>query len=115
MWTVLDRCAGGRFIEFSEHNFLLRCEALIMKEYVSVGDGFVERLLQHPLFRSFIWFAIFRAFYGAGILVVTWFLASEAEAPLWVSVLFLLCSMVFSRLLFKGIKRFTSKQADASD
>jgi len=115
MWTVLDRCAGGRFIEFGEHNFLLRCEPPTMTEDASLGDGFVERTLQHPLFRSFIWFAIFRAFYGAGILVVTWFLASEAEAPLWVSVLFLLCSMVFSRLLFKGIKRLTSKQADASD
>ena len=115
MWTVLDRCAGDRFIEIGEYNFQLRWEAPTMTEDASVGDGFVERMLQHPLFRSFLWFAIFRAFYGAGILVVTWFLASEAEAPLWVSVLFLLCSMVFSRLLFKGIKRLTSKQADASD
>lgn len=115
MWTVLDRCALDRYDEFGEHNFLLHCEAHTMAEEASVGTGFIERMLQHPLFRSFLWFALFRAFYGAGILAVTWFLASEAEAPLWVSVLFLLCSMVFSRLLFKGIKRLSSKQAEASD
>ena len=57
------------------------------------------------MFRGFMVFAIFRAFYGVGILVVTWFLASEAEAPLWVSIGFLLCSMVFSRVLFRLIKR----------
>jgi hypothetical protein len=115
VWTVLDRCAFRHPNTFGEHNFLLRCEAHTMAEEASVGNSFAERMLQHPLFRSFLWFAIFRAFYGAGILVVTWFLASEAEAPLWVSVLFLLCSMVFSRLLFRGIKRLSSKQADASD
>lgn len=115
MWTVLDRCAFRHLNTFGEHNFLLRGEAYTMAEEASVGNGLVERILQHPLFRSFLWFAIFRAFYGTGILVVTWFLASEAEAPLLVSVLFLLCSMVFSRLLFRGIKRLSSKQANASD
>ena len=64
-----------------------------------------SRFVNHPMFRGFMLFAIFRAFYGVGILVVTWFLASEAEAPLWVSVGFLLGSMVFSRVLFRFIKR----------
>lgn len=77
--------------------------------------GFAQRILQHPLLRSFMLFAIFRAFYGSGILVVTWFLASETEAPIWVSVLFLLGSMVFSRLLFRGIKRLGSNSAPSSD
>ena len=68
-----------------------------------------ERLKNNPLLRSFILFSIFRAFYGAGILVVTYFLSTSAEAPLPVSIGFLLCSMVFSRWLFKrlkGIKHF---------
>ena len=78
-------------------------------------SGFVQRMLQHPLLRSFMLFAIFRAFYGAGILVVTWFLASETEAPIWVSVLFLLGSMVFSRLLFRGLKRLGSDSSTTSN
>ncbi|RJU80136.1 MAG: hypothetical protein DWC09_07755 [Candidatus Poseidoniales archaeon] len=63
-----------------------------------------ERLKNNPLLRSFILFSIFRAFYGAGILVVTYFLSTSAEAPLPVSIGFLLCSMVFSRWLFKRLK-----------
>ena len=63
-----------------------------------------ERLKKNPLLRGFILFSIFRAFYGAGILVVTYFLSTSAEAPLPVSIGFLLCSMVFSRWLFKRLK-----------
>ena len=74
-----------------------------------------ERLKKNPLLRGLILFSIFRAFYGAGILIVTYFLSTSAEAPLPVSIGFLLCSMVFSRLLFRGIKRLSSKQAEASD
>ena len=86
-----------------------------MAEEDLTDSGYVQRMLQHPLLRSFMLFAIFRAFYGAGILVVTWFLASETEAPIWVSVLFLLGSMVFSRLLFRGLKRLGSNSAPSSD
>ena len=63
-----------------------------------------QQLRANPLFRSFIVFSIFRAFYGLGILAVTYFLSTSAEAPLPVSIGFLLLSMVFSRWLFKQIK-----------
>ncbi|MFB1005968.1 MAG: hypothetical protein QMC59_05735 [Candidatus Poseidoniaceae archaeon] len=69
------------------------------------ADGFYRRMTTNPLFRSFLLFSLFRAVYGAGILVVTWFLASETEAPLWTSILFFLCSMVFSRVLFRFLKK----------
>ena len=63
-----------------------------------------QQLLANPLFRSFIVFSIFRAFYGVGSLAVTYFLSTSAEAPLPVSIGFLLLSMLFSRWLFKQIK-----------
>ncbi|MEE3269737.1 MAG: hypothetical protein VX204_01315 [Candidatus Thermoplasmatota archaeon] len=63
-----------------------------------------QRILNNPVFRTFLIFSIFRAFYGAGILVVTWFLATSGEAPWWSSIIFLLFSMVFSRMLFKRLK-----------
>ncbi|MCP2503670.1 MAG: hypothetical protein NLN65_00010 [Candidatus Poseidoniaceae archaeon] len=63
-----------------------------------------QQLLANPLFRSFLVFSIFRAFYGVGILAVTYFLSTSAEAPLPVSIGFLLLSMLFSRWLFKQIK-----------
>ena len=64
-----------------------------------------QRLLGSKAFRAFLVFSAFRAVYGAGILVVTYLLATSGEAPIWVSGLFLLASMVFSRVIFSRIKR----------
>ena len=74
-------------------------------------QGFWERLRSNPLVQGFILYSIFRAFYGAGILLVTWFLATETENPWWVSVLFLLASMVFSRILFRQIKKWRNSES----
>lgn len=68
-------------------------------------ESLKDRLLGSNVVRNFLIFSAFRAVYGAGILVITYFLATSEEAPVWISVLFLLFSMVFSRLIFRGIKR----------
>ena len=68
-------------------------------------SSWFSKVIENPLFKSFLFYSIFRAFYGAGILAVTWFLATESENPWWVSVLFLLASMIFSRILFRKIKQ----------
>ena len=65
----------------------------------------LSRLLENQLFRSFLIFSIFRAFYGAGIVIITYFLVTSGEAPIWVSVAFLLSSMVISRVIFRAIKK----------
>ena len=67
--------------------------------------GLLSRLLENRLFRSFLIFSIFRAFYGAGIVIITYFLITSGEAPIWVSVAFLLSSMVISRVIFRAIKK----------
>ena len=64
-----------------------------------------ERVLESKSFRAFLIFSAFRAIYGAGILVVTYFLATSEEAPVWTSVAFLLTSMVISRVIFRSIKK----------
>ncbi len=69
-------------------------------------SSWFSKITENPLFKSFLFFSIFRAFYGAGILAATWFLATETENPWWVSALFLIASMIFSRLLFRFIKNF---------
>jgi len=61
----------------------------------------LAKIAEHPLMNSFILFSIFRAFYGAGILVATYFIDRETSIPWW---LFLLFSMIFSRFLFRLIK-----------
>tara|TARA_B100000214_G_scaffold343519_1_gene292068 strand:+ start:739 stop:978 length:240 start_codon:yes stop_codon:yes gene_type:complete len=66
----------------------------------------LNKVIDSPLFKSFVIYSIFRAFYGAGILIITWLIATETESPLWVSILFLLASMIFSRILFRFLKRF---------
>lgn len=55
-------------------------------------------------FKNFILFSIFRAIYGTGILVITWLLFKDGNTPIWVSPLFLLFSILFSRFLFKKLK-----------
>ena len=75
-----------------------------------MGKSKTNNLLENPLFKSFIFYSIFRAFYGTGILLVTWLFATNTEAPLWLSGLFLLCSMVFSRVLMKKIKNYKSSK-----
>lgn len=75
----------------------------IMSERERVGQ--ISRLLENRLFRSFLIFSIFRAIYGAGIVIITYFLATSDEAPIWVSVAFLLSSMVISRVIFRAIKK----------
>ena len=64
-----------------------------------------QRMVGSKAFRAFLVFSIFRAFYGAGILIVTYFLATSEDAPMWTSVAFLLSSMVFSRVIFRSIKK----------
>jgi len=64
--------------------------------------GSLSDVMDHPLMKSFIAYSIFRAFYGAGILVVTYFVDRETAVPWWA---FLAFSMVFSRALFRWIKR----------
>ena len=76
---------------------------VVMSERERVGP--ISRLLDNRLFRSFLIFSIFRAIYGAGIVIITYFLATSDEAPIWVSVAFLLSSMVVSRLIFRAIKK----------
>ena len=72
-----------------------------------------NKVMENPLFRSFLLFSAFRAVYGTVILVVTLFLATNDNTPFWYSIIFLLFSMVFSRILFKFIKsRWQKDQTD---
>jgi hypothetical protein len=64
-----------------------------------------RRFRSNKLVQSFVDYSIFRAFYGTGILFFTWLFATKTEAPTWVSIAFLLSSMVFSRILFRYIKQ----------
>lgn len=64
-----------------------------------------ERAWTNPVVRGLLLFSAFRAVYGVGILVVTVVLATNEATPWWLSLLFLACSMVFSRWLFKRLKK----------
>jgi len=73
------------------------------------NSSFFSRLSKSPAFRSLMLFSAFRAVYGMGILIVTYFIATSENAPIWTSIVFLLFSMIFSRVLFKFIKRKWAK------
>ena len=70
-------------------------------------QSFIERLREHPLFRSFLLYSAFRAVYGFGILLFAYFFATSTDAPWWATLLIFIASMIFSRILFKFIKSKT--------
>ena len=79
--------------------------------YRATGMTWFSDLLDHPLMKSFIAYSIFRAFYGVGILVVTYFVDRETAMPWW---MFLAFSMVFSRVLFRWMKGRRPEEATRS-
>ena len=66
-----------------------------------MSDSKIHNFLENKIVKSFIVYSIFRAFYGFGILIVTYFINQKTVIPWW---LFLGFSMIFSRVLFKKIK-----------
>lgn len=66
--------------------------------------GLFQPLWTNPIVRGLVLFSIFRAVYGVGILVFTYLIATSENTPWWSSLVFLACSMVFSRWLFRRIK-----------
>ena len=75
-------------------------------------DSFIERLRTNSLFKSFLFYSAFRAVYGFGILLVAYFFATSTDAPWWATLLIFLASMIFSRILFRFIKKFTGKEEE---
>ena len=67
-----------------------------------MNDSRIQFFLDNKIVKSFIAYSIFRAFYGFGILILTYFVDKETEIPWW---LFLVFSMIFSRIIFKEIKK----------
>ena len=64
----------------------------------------LKKIKNSNLFRSFIIFSIFRFFYGFIVLFISYFFTTEYEDGIYYSLLFLLISVVFSRIIFKKIK-----------
>jgi hypothetical protein len=64
----------------------------------------LSSLWTNPILRGVVLFSIFRAVYGAGILMFTYFMATSETTPWWFSLVFLAGSMVFSRWLFRRLK-----------
>lgn len=78
-----------------------------------------ERAWLNPWVRGMLLFSAFRAVYGIGILVVTYLLVTNDATPWWTSIVFLVFSMIFSRWLFRIIKRrwpkvFNPREEEAS-
>jgi len=76
-----------------------------------MNDSRIHEFLENKLVKSFIAYSIFRAFYGFGILIVTYFIDKNTTIPWW---LFLLFSMIFSRILFKQIKKRKQENIDSN-
>ncbi len=76
-----------------------------------MNDSRIHEFLENKLVKSFIAYSIFRAFYGFGILIVTYFIDKNTIIPWW---LFLLFSMIFSRILFKQIKKGKQENIDSN-
>ena len=74
------------------------------------GESWFSRMRDNPVFQSFMLYSAFRAVYGIGILLVAYFFATSTDAPWWATILIFIASMIFSRILFRFIKKFRSKE-----
>ena len=83
-----------------------------MKVVLLTDSTMFNRMRANPLFQSFILYSAFRAVYGIGILVLAYFFATSTNAPWWATLLIFLASMIFSRILFRFIKKFTGKEEE---
>ncbi|MGB1898393.1 MAG: hypothetical protein ACPICB_06720 [Candidatus Poseidoniaceae archaeon] len=75
----------------------------------------VGRLMDNPLFKSFLFYSAFRAVYGLGILLFAYFFAKSTDSPWWATVLIFIASMIFSRILFKFIKSKSGPKQSPSE
>jgi len=75
----------------------------------------VGRLMDTPLFKSFLFYSAFRAVYGLGILLFAYFFATSTDSPWWATVLIFIASMIFSRILFKFIKSKSGPKQSPSE
>jgi len=74
--------------------------------WMSLSPALDERRWRdRPVVRAVLMFSLFRAVYGMGIVVVTYVLATGESVPAWTPWAFLAASMVFSRILFRWMKR----------
>ena len=64
----------------------------------------IKKIIEHKLFKTFILFSMFRAIYGAIVLIVSYYLTTSYEDGLMFTILFLIISIVLSRIVFKRIK-----------
>ncbi len=74
------------------------------------GESWFSRMRDNPVFQSFMLYSAFRAVYGIGILLVAYFFATSTDAPWWATILIFIASMIFSRILFRFIKKFRGKE-----
>ncbi|RJU96363.1 MAG: hypothetical protein DWC00_03125 [Candidatus Poseidoniales archaeon] len=77
-------------------------------------SNWLTRVKNHPLFHSFLLYSAFRAVYGIGILVVAYFFATSTDAPWWATLLIFLASMIFSRILFRTLKKISKNENETS-
>ena len=57
------------------------------------------------MIRGVLFFSAFRAIYGAVVVVFFYYFGYKANVGFEVYILYLLISLIFSRLIFKGIKK----------
>ena len=94
MICVLDSIVKYKTINYME---LGKIKGMGMEWFTMIKD----KIMNNHILHSFLIFSIFRAFYGFGILIVTWLLFTNENIPKWFSIVFLLFSMIFSRFIFK--------------
>ena len=75
-----------------------------VNDMASKMSKILDKLLKNDYSRTFLIYSIFRAIYGPIILVISYIFATELEDGIYYSVLILLSSMIFSRIIFSRIK-----------
>ena len=66
-------------------------------------DSKIKHFFNNKFLNAFLFYSLFRAVYGVGILFVTWIFATHSFFPSWSPLAFLLFSLFFSRFIFSKL------------
>ena len=78
---------------------------LSQKIYTGFFLNKLKKILNSKAFQTVLFFSAFRAIYGAVVVVFFYYFGYKANVGFEVYILYLLISLIFSRLIFKGIKK----------
>ena len=82
---------------------------LFITLFQKIEKGFfinkLNKIVTSKAFQTLLFFSVFRAIYGAFVVLFFYYFGYRANVGIEIYILYILISIIFSRFIFKGIKK----------